>query len=370
MLFLRHWKRVSACQQEEKRQKRNRIRRFDFPKQIKHDAAQNNRHEQKIIRQDRAAAELAHQIAYGQQQHRQPKTLAVILDCKAFSANQMLIRPTVSLHLIEAAAHLKPAVSPRNRHLFEPQLRRSLCAQTLIVFDGFRLGHRTFFIVRQRQGKFVIRFIVYALAVRTHHEPVCQRIIRMGNRAKRLLAAMRHGHLRARCNGKQQHKRRRTRCKLPHMPCFLPQLGQDIKEPADQKRQHRKHCCRANLIAYDRNKCANTAEQQFSFSIFRLIQAHAEIKQQHGKRDAQRIGIYPECHNIKDRIADKQHQHFNCGCATADAARNQAGKDTADHQTHGVEHIHGLIQIRRAKRVHPAEKLNKKQGQQIIIAVL
>lgn len=132
-------KRVSACQQEEKRQKRNRIRRFDLPKQIKYDTAQNNRHEQKIIRQDRAASELAHQIAYGQQQHRQPKALAVILDCKAFSSNQMLICPAVSLHLIESAAHLKPAVSPCNRHLFEPQLRCSLCAQTLIVFDGFRL---------------------------------------------------------------------------------------------------------------------------------------------------------------------------------------------------------------------------------------
>ena len=154
------------------------------------------------------------------------------------------------------------------------------------------------------------------------------------------------------------------------MPCFLPQLRQDIKEPADQKRQHRKYCCRANLIAYDGNKCANTAEQQFSFSIFRLIQAHAEIKQQHGKRDAQRIGIHPERHNIKDRIADKQHQYLDCGCAIADAARNQAGKDTADNQTHGVEHIHGLIQIRRAERIHSAEKLNEKQRQQIIIAVL
>ena len=135
-------------------------RRFDLPKQIKYNTAQNNRHKQKIIRQDRAAVELAHQIAYSQQQHRQPKALAVILDCKAFSANQMLICPAVSLHLIESAAHLKPAVSPCNRHLFKPQLCCSLYTQTLIVFDGFcLLGHRTFFIIRQRQGKFVICFI-------------------------------------------------------------------------------------------------------------------------------------------------------------------------------------------------------------------
>lgn len=73
-------------------------------------------------------------------------------------------------------------------------------------------------------------------------------------------------------------------------------------------------------------------------------------------------------HNIKDRIADKQHQYCRWR-AIADAARNRQERYSR-YQTHGVEHIHGLIQICRAERIHSAEKLNEKQRQQIIIAVL